>query len=788
MASHALGHDPLIGVELGHYRILDEVGVGGMGKVYRALDQHLSREVAIKVLPPGIIVDEAARKRFRKEALILSRLDHPNIATIYDFDTKLGTDFLVMEYVAGSKVREKLTGKPLSEKDIVNLGVQLADGLAAAHERAIIHRDLKPDNLRLTADGRLKILDFGLAKFRHPVTASASTDSDIPALAGTLPYMAPEQLRGEEVDARTDIHAAGAVLYELATARPPFAETVPLQQVEAILHRYPSPPGSLNRSLSSELERIVLKCLEKLPENRYQSAKELAVDLRGLQRTRDSVLPSSRVSSPEVTPRSVNKVFRRALATAVIAALILLSVWFVTRKTAQPRPNVVPAIAVLPFADLSPEKNQEYFSDGLAEEMLNSLSRLQGLRVAARTSSFQFKGQNEDLQDIGKKLDVGVVLEGSVRKQAQRVRIAVQLVRVSDGSQLWSEIYDRDLNDIFSVQEEIAHSVAGALSSTLLRQPAPAPHATNLEAYNAYLKGNYFYARPTKENLERAITHYEEALSHDASYAPAWAALSRAHSVHAGAFGPLQEYETARQAAERALALDPNLAGAYAAIGEIKLDYDWDWAGADAAYQKALSLENGNPEIVERAASVAATRNRFEEAMELSRRAVELDPLRILAHQTLAYNAWWSGHLDEAEAAARRGLEFDSQYPSLHAVLNRVYLSRSDPEQALAQARIDTEPIFQLQGTALAAHALGRNRESDLALAELEQKYGAVAAFQVAEVHAFRGNPDAAFAWLNRAYHQRDGGLTFVKGDPLLSSLAHDPRYLAFLKKMRLAP
>ena len=788
MAGGALGKDWLVGIELGHYRLVEKIGAGGMGEVYRARDQHLARDVAIKVLPPGTL-DESARKHFRKEALILSQLNHPNIATIHDFDTQRGVDFLVMEYIPGITLNDKLAGRPLPEKEILCLGAQLAEGLSEAHGRGVVHRDLKPGNLRLTSDGRLKILDFGLAKLGLPVTASATGDtlSETQAMVGTLPYMAPEQLRGEEIDARTDIHGAGAVLYQMATARRPFAEVERAQLIGAILCRAPVRPRVLNHDLSPRLEEVITKCMEKEPRNRYQSVKELAVDLRRLGRDKESVYLEEETSTgPRLGPVWGHKAMVATASGILIILLLAAALWFATRKTVPGTARITPSIAVLPFADLSPGKDQEYFSDGLAEELLNSLIKIQGLRVAARTSSFQFKGKNEDLRVIGKRLNVAVVLEGSVRKQGQRVRISAQLVQVSDGFHLWSEAYDRDLTDIFAVQEEIARSVAGSLRLTLLGEKVPALRATSIEAYNAYLQGKYFYARPTKENLEKAIAYYEKATRLDASYAPAWAALSRAQSVHAGAYGPVLEYSSAREAAERAAALDPALADAHAAIGEVKLDYDWDWAGADAAYQRALVLEKGNAEIVERAASLAATLNRFEDALPLSRLAVELDPLQASAHQALAFNAWWVGRLDEADAAARKGLELDPQFPWLHTLLTRVYLAESRPREALAEAERDTAPVFHLQDLALAYHALAQKQESDRALAELITTYKATAAFQIAEVYAFRGEVGAAFMWLDRAYVQRDAGLTFAKGDPLMARLEPDKRYAAFLKKMRL--
>jgi TolB-like protein/Tfp pilus assembly protein PilF len=479
-------------------------------------------------------------------------------------------------------------------------------------------------------------------------------------------------------------------------------------------------------------------------------------------------------------------VWAAVLVPATLLALALVGARYLKRSS--PSPQVTPSIAILPFVDLSPEKDQEYFSDGLSEELLNSLAKIPGLHVAARTSAFQFKGKNEDLRVIGQKLNVATVLEGSVRKQGHRVRISAQLVQVSDGFHMWSEAYDRDLTDIFAVQEDIANAVAGSLRATLLGEKLPAPRATNVEAYNAYLQGRYFYARGDPESIERAIAYYQQATTRDPNYAPAWAALSSAQSFQAGSFpGPMYDrYKRAREAAERALAFDPNLAEGYAARASIKRDFDWDWAGADTDYQRALALQPGNAEIVRGAAELAAVLNHFDLALQLDRQALALDPLQAAAYQTFAHHAWWAGHPEDATAAVRKALAFNPTYPWLHTMLTCVYLTQSRPQDARAEAERDSHPLFRLQGLALANHLLGRRQESDRALAELIAKHAGLAAFQIAEVYAFRGETDKAFEWLERAYTQRDPGLIYLKGDPLLRSLDGDPRYAAFLGKMHL--
>jgi len=449
-----------------------------------------------------------------------------------------------------------------------------------------------------------------------------------------------------------------------------------------------------------------------------------------------------------------------------------------------------PSIAVLPFVDSSPGKTQEYFSDGLAEELLNELAKTPGLRVAARTSSFQFKGKDVDLRSIGQKLNVAAVLEGSVRTDGNRVRIAAELVNVNNGFQLWSDSYERSLNDVFAVQDEIARSVAAELKVKLLNNgvQTAAVRSTSTDAYNDYLQGRFFYERRTQEDLKKATSYFEQAIRLDPNYAQAWSALawarmSQADSVYGFSFE--QGYWLARAAAEKALQLNPSLSEAHAAMGRIKRTYDWDWTGADASFQKAIALEPQNPIALMGASSLAASLGRLSDAVAISRRAVELDPLSVIAHISLGMHAYYAGQPEVAIAAYRKALELNPGDPSVHYLLGLVYLAQSKPQQALAQ--VDQQRgAARYVGEALVQTSLGHKLQADAALKTLVSDFRDEASYQIAEVYAFRGDLDRAFQWLELARAKKDAGLSAILGDPLLKNLSGDPRYQAFLKKMRL--
>jgi len=756
----------MISQTISHYRITEKLGEGGMGVVYKAEDTRLKRDVAIKFLPHHIAASDEQRDRFKVEAQAAAALNHPNIGTVYAIEEVGDEVFIAMEYVEGRELKQRIAQGPLTPDESIAIAIQVAEGLQAAHAKGIVHRDIKSANIMLTETGKVKIMDFGLAKVRGSVQVTKEKKT-----VGTAAYMSPEQARGDDVDHRTDIWSFGVVLYEMLTARLPFKSDYEQAVIYSILNEAPEPMAGV----APEVERVVMKALAKNPDDRYQSAGELADELRTIGEGGSTKIVVSHSKLPWM------------LAGAMVILIAVAFFLFMPSSDNVKEKDAVKTIAVLPFIDMSPNKDQEYFSDGLSEELLNVLAKNPKLRVTSRTSSFSFKGTNTDLKTIAAKLNVKHILEGSVRKSGNTLRITTQLIDVETDAHLWSETYDETMDNIFAVQDTISHSVAEALKIVLLREETVTQQReTNPEAYNAYLLGKHFYSQG--KNLQKAVRYFQQALAIDSNYAPAWVELSRIHSDQAndGSMPVGKGYEKARLEAEKALELDPNLADAHLQIGWIKRRYDWDWSGADESYQRALKLDPGSARIISAAAGLARTLGRFDEAVRLMRRSVELNPISSGWYFNLGLYTLYAGLLDESQAAIEKCLELNPQFSGGHEAMGRVFLAKGKADSALAEMMMENELDWKLYGLALAYHGLGNKKKSDTALAELIKGFQDEDAYQIAEIYAYRGETDKAFEWLERSYNQRDGGLPSIKGNPLLRNIEKDPRYAVFMKKMRL--
>jgi serine/threonine-protein kinase len=782
------------GCILAHYEILEPLGSGGMGEVYLAEDMQLRRRVALKLLGQKFTRDGNQVRRFRQEAHSASALNHPNIITIFEIGEVEGLHFIATEYVEGQTLQQLIDGGPMNIQNAVDIAVQIGSALVAAHRAGIVHRDIKPANVMLRPDGYVKVLDFGLAKL---VTSDAKqVHTQTGWVVGTPRYMSPEQFLGQELDGRTDTFSFGLVLYELIAGCGPFDSCAPAELTTVGGNAEAPPLRSCIPEAPAELERILARALAKDRQKRYQSADDLLNDLKKLQLELQLAAREDAEFTPLATPDArVAPVRRRSFPALFVAALVVLvlllaagAVWLGGGRNAGSA-TVTPSIAVLPFANMSSDKSFEYVSDGLADELINTLAKVSGLRVAGRTSSFQFKGKSEDLPAIGKKLNVATILEGSVRMQGHRARITVQMIKSTDGFQLWSETFDRDLNDILAVQEEIARAVTRELKVKLLQDGAAAVpvKAPNPEAYNAYLQGRYFLRR-NKQSLETAISYFEQAIRVDSRYAPPWEGMAQARisQAESGYIAVDDGFRLAREAVEHALELDPDLAPAHIAMGILKMRRDWDWAAARESFERALAKAPGHARATRGAGTLAGILGRWDDAVGFYRKAVEIDPLHADSYHNLGVMLHSAGRQEEAKAALLKALEFAPNMAAVHWLLCRVYLAQSRHQQALLEAEKEPGPAFRLHAFALAYHALGRRNESDRNLAELIAKFQADAPYNIAEVYAFRGETDRAFAWLGRAYSLRDPGLTEIKGDPLLKSLESDARHAAMLTKMRL--
>jgi len=776
---------------LSHYIIREQIGAGGMGIVYRAYDEKLDRDVAIKVLPRGDLADEVERRRFRKEALALGKLNHPNIETVFEFGTEDGVDYLVSELIPGVTLDAKLTNGILPEKEVLKLGVQLAEGLEAAHAQGIVHRDLKPSNLRITPEGRLKILDFGLARLSFPASTSALTESlsEARSLMGTVPYMSPEQLRGERIDGRSDIWAAGIVLYEAVTGCRPFSETQNPRLIDSILHQAPRPPSSAERPVSAGLQNIILKCLEKDSENRYQSVRELLVDLRRL-----SMGSSATWAAPNRRTWS-----RRSLITTTVVGMLLIGVFLWTlaslrKKGGAESATPIQSLAVLPLENLSHSPDQEYLADGMTEALITELGQIRGVRrVISRTSVMRYKTDRTPLRDIARQLNVDAIVEGSVLRAGEKVEVTARLIGAATDTQLWSQNYERKLGDLLALQRELALTIANAIRVKLTPQEQKrltTAEAVNPEAQEAYLRAS-FLKTGTYEQRKKAREYFEQAVLLDPQYAPAYAGLADSY------WGTLdmpaqQAMPKAKEYALRALALDDALAHAHTALASILFYGDWDWAGADKEFERALEINPSDAETHYTYSVFLSAMSRFDQAETEVELAKRLDPLSAMNNIVAGWTFYCARQYDRSAEQCQAALELVPNSDSAHACLGYAYLGKGFHQKAIEEMQ---KAVSLSGGDAVRLVWLGRayaeagdRAEALKVLTQLRERsrQGYVPPYFIATLHAALRDKDQAFAWLEKAYAARDLYLAGIKVDPVFDSLQADRRFQALLRRMKL--
>lgn len=781
----------MIGRTLSHYKLLELLGSGGMGIVYRARDERLERDVALKVLPTGALADDASRKQFRREALALSKLNHPNIETVHDFDTEDGVDFLVLELVPGETLWDRIGRGALAEREITRLGEQLAEGLAAAHRAGVLHRDIKPANVRVRPDGRLKILDFGLARpVRREGETTATETGSTGGVAGTIPYMPPEQLRGERLDERSDLYAAGAVLYEMATGLRAFPQESAGQVVQSVLNEAPVPPRELRASIAPELERIILKCLEKDREDRYQSARELAVDLRRLGQP----APARKIASAGHRAWRIKPDLAMAGILLGLAIVVLLNFGGLRGRLFPGPAADVGALAVLPLVNLSGDPSQDYFADGMTDELITRLAQVSALHVIARSSTMQYRGVKKSISQIAKELRVRRVLEGSVLRAADRVRITAHLVEAKSGRTEWADSYERKLTDVLALQSEVARAIVERIQVRLnpseRNRLALAPRV-NPEAHEAYLKGLASFNQGTGEGYRSAVESFQRAIDLDPKYAGAYVGLANTYEYMSGGWLAADfAVPRARAAALKALELDPGLASAHAALAYVRSTYEWDWKGAEAGFRRALPLSRNDVTVYQGYGLLLTALGRFGEAEANFARARDLDPLSPLAASMSLYLLFEGRSYGRAITQARRLIEKQPDVPHYRLILGQSLLMSGHPEEAIFQLRksieLDSTNLFTVCWLVYAYGAAGEREKALETWRKVEEfrKTSYIQPYDLAVVQLGIRNKDSALDWLEKAAEVRSDELILLNVDPTMDPIRSEPRFRAILKRM----
>jgi TolB-like protein/tRNA A-37 threonylcarbamoyl transferase component Bud32/Tfp pilus assembly protein PilF len=743
----------MIGKTVSHYRIVEKLGEGGMGVVYKAEDTKLKRMVALKFLPPELTRDPEAKERFIQEAQAASALDHLNICNIHEIDeTAEGQLFICMACYGGETLKERIARGPLGTIDAARIAAQIGEGLAKAHAAGIVHRDMKPANIMITSEGVAKILDFGLAKLsgRTQHTKTGTT-------LGTVAYMSPEQARGAAADYRTDIWSFGVILYEMLTGQRPFGGDYDQAVTYSILNDEPRSVTSIRPDVPGSIGDIIAKCLEKDPENRYGSAEEFTKDIQQIE-----------VGLRPMSPRG-----------------------------AMQKSRELPSIAVLPFRDMSPARDQEYFCEGIAEELINGLAQIAGLRVAARTSAFQFKDKDLDVRRVGKELGVESVLEGSVRKAANRLRITAQLINVADGYHLWSEKYDRELEDVFAIQDEISMAIVEKLRGKLLKEEKSKlvkRRTEDEEAYNLYLKGRYYWNRRHEGGIQKAIELFQQAVEKDPLCAPGYVGVADCYNVSAilAFMDPRIAYAKSKKAVAKALEIDDDLVEAHASLGWIKTFHDWDWVGAEAEFLRAFELNPNYATAHYFYSLYLGVMGRHDESLAESSRALELDPIDLVFNSIQAVTLFWGRRYDAAIQQVQKTLDMDPNFYLANLYGGFAFAAKTRWQEALGAFTRASEVspgnplVMGFIGWALAAS--GRKKDALEMLDRLEElsKARFVGSFHKALVHLGLKADNRVFECLESAFVEKESWLAITHTFPILDDVRSDPRFIAIMRRMGL--
>ena len=805
----------MIGSRLAHYRILAKLGEGGMGIVFLAEDERLHRKVALKTLPPALAEDPHRLARFEREVNSVATLNHPNIVTIYTVEEADGCRFFTMEHVEGKTLSQLIPSGGLPLKEFLGIAVPLADALAAAHAKGIQHRDLKPGNVMVNSDGRVKVLDFGLAKLReheateamgfHPQTTLTQEGLAI----GTLAYMAPEQLRMLATDHRSDIFSLGVVLYEMATGRCPFLGQSTAEVISAILRDQPARIYEENERIPPELDAILRHCLEKEPAKRWSTAIEVRDALAELARAVDLGQTRSRVSKPPSTPVKIATSRTTRFAVAAFAIVVLGAAVLAWRATSPkvtagaetssgaaalaPVAQKLPSLAVLPLSNFSNEP--DYFVDGMTDALIAALARIRGVRVISRQSAMHYKGSNKLLPEIAQELGVDFIVEGSVARFADRIRLNTQVIQADPETTLWSESFERATADVLALQNTFASAIAKAVHAQITPSEATqmaAAQQIDPEVYLAYLQGRFYVEQGRPESIEKARVSFEKAITLDPAFAPAHAGLADVYGWQAYVFAEPFAYAARQEAsARRAIELDPQLAFAHALLGDVLRYYHWDWAGAEAAYRRALELGPNDAQVSRSYGAFLASLGRFAEARAQDEKALRLDPLSAAEFVNLGYLELFEGRSAEAERAFRRALELDPAFPYAHGGLWVLYQQFDREPETLVSIRASLAAMEEKELVAAFDELPAGTPHREIArrlglLAEGLSKTRRVPMGIGAALLVAGGELDRAEAWLLRAYEKRDPELVWLAMDPTWAPLRSRARIAQMLTAMKL--